>query len=234
MEKMVAASNKVCDDVVLSLFKAAYFLDKETIEYCKFPTLCELLLSVHANITTKLYHDEKAYAGMLFSISRVVQKKILDKVRNSKFYGIMIDESIDVSVTDHIVVFACFVEEGLHVVIFLGLTQISDGKKNSKKIYDVVLAAMKEWDLNLDNFVDFGSDGASTMVGKNTRVFATIKKEVNPFITVVYCIAHRTSLTALEAASTIKKSSKRKSCLLKLQEELFDSKKVLKPFIKIR
>ena len=50
-----------------------------------------------------------------------MQKKILDRVRNSKFYGIMIDESTNVSVTSHIVVFACFVEEGLHVVVFLGL-----------------------------------------------------------------------------------------------------------------
>ena len=35
-------------------------------------------------------------------------------------------------------------------------------------------------------------------------------------------------------AGHFKKSSKKKSCLLKLQEELFDSKKVLKRFIKIR
>ena len=144
MEKMVAATNKVCDDVVLSLFKAAYFLGKETIGYCKFPALCELLLSIHANITTKLYHDEKACVEMFFCISKVVQKKILDRVRNLKFYGIMIDESTNVSVTGHIVVFACFVEEGLHVAVFLGLIQISDGKKNSKKIYDALLAAMKE------------------------------------------------------------------------------------------
>ena len=103
------------------IFKVAYFLGKETIVYCKFPALCELLLSVHANITTKLYHDEKACAEMLFYISKVVQKKILDRIRNSKFYGIMIDESTDVSVTGHIVVFACFVEEGLPVAVFLGL-----------------------------------------------------------------------------------------------------------------
>ena len=81
-----------------------------------------------------------------------------------------------------------------------------------------------------------------------------LKKEVNPFIITIHCIAHRTNLAALQAASTkpcdvmsskvddllnslvahFKKSNKRKSCLLKLQEELFDSKKVLKRFIKIR
>ena len=92
------------------------------------------------------------------------------------------------------------------------------------------------------------------MVEKKSGVSAILKKEVNPFITTVHCIAHKTNLAALQAASTkpcdvmsskvddllnflaahFKKSSKRKSCLLKLQEKLFDSKKVLKHFIKIR
>ena len=92
------------------------------------------------------------------------------------------------------------------------------------------------------------------MVEKKTGVSTTLKKEVNPFITNVHCIADRTNLAALQATSTkpcdvmsskvddllnslaahFKKSRKRKSCLLKLQEELFDSKKVLKRFIKIR
>jgi len=48
MEKMVAASNKTCDEAILCLFKAAYFLGKETINYYKFPALYEMLLSVNA------------------------------------------------------------------------------------------------------------------------------------------------------------------------------------------
>ena len=69
---------------------------------------------------------------------------------------------------------------------------------------------------------------------------ATVKKEVNPFITAIHCIAYRINLVALQAVSTkpcdvmsskvddllnslvahFKKSSKRKSCLLKLQERI--------------
>jgi len=52
--------------------------------------------------------------------------------------------------------------------------------------------------LNLDNFVDFESDGTSTMVGVYTR----LKKEVNPLLTIVHCIANRTNLAALQDAST--------------------------------
>ena len=88
----------------------------------------------------------------------------------------MIDESTDVSVTWHIVVFASFVEEGLPIVVFLGLIQIEDGKKDSKQIFEALLVALKKWNLNLDNFVGFGSDGASTMLDKNIGVSAKFKK----------------------------------------------------------
>ena len=120
---------------------------------------------------------KKACAEMLFCISKVVQKKILDRVRNSKFYGIMIDESTDVSVIGHIILFVCFVEERLPLAVFLGLIQISDEKKNSKEIYDALLTAMKEWDLNLDNFVGFGSNGASTIVGKRLEFLLYYKRK---------------------------------------------------------
>jgi len=73
----------------------------------------------------------------------VLQKKILDRVRNLKFYGIMIDESTDVSVTKHIVVFACFVEDGQHVAVFLGLIHIENDKKDSKEIFDALMFALK-------------------------------------------------------------------------------------------
>jgi len=32
-EKMVVVANKACDEAVLSLFKVAYFLGKETVGY---------------------------------------------------------------------------------------------------------------------------------------------------------------------------------------------------------
>ena len=54
---------------------------------------------------------------MVFCISTVIQKKNLDRVRNSIFFGLMIDESTDVSVIGHVVVFATFVEEGLLLAV---------------------------------------------------------------------------------------------------------------------
>ena len=56
-------------------------------------------------------------------------KKIICRVRNSHFYGILIDESTDISVTGHLVVFATIIEEGVPMIVFLGLLEIKGGKK---------------------------------------------------------------------------------------------------------
>ena len=49
----------------------------------------------------------------------MVQKKILDRVQDSRFFGIIIDESTEISVTCHLVVFASFIEEGIFLCFSL-------------------------------------------------------------------------------------------------------------------
>ena len=72
-------------------------------------------------MTSKLYHDEKACGEMVFGISSVIQRKVLEKVRDSTFFGLMIHESTDISVQRHLVVFVTFLEASLSITCFLGL-----------------------------------------------------------------------------------------------------------------
>jgi hypothetical protein len=165
----------------------------------------------------------------------------------------MIDESTNISVKGHLVVFATFLEGGLPLTCLLGLLWIVDGKKDSKVIFDTLITAMKTWGLDMEKCVGFGSDGAATMVGKNSSV-ATFLKKVNPFLTSTHCVAHKTNLAALEAsknesckdmssevdsmlntlAGHLKKSCKRKTVVQALQNELHDAQKILKRYHKIR
>ena len=105
-------------------------------------------------------------------------------------FGIMIDESINISVLGHLVIFATFLEGGIVTTHFLGLLWIVDGQKSSSVIFNLFIGALKTWDLDMSKCVDFGSDGASTMVGKNTGV-ATLLKKVNHFLTSIHCVAHK-------------------------------------------
>ena len=109
MEKMMHQVTKSCDEALLTLFRAAYYLGRETIPFCKYSALCDLLLTCKSPITNGLYHDEKSCAEMIYCISIVIHKKNLDRIRDSKFFGLMIDESTDISSTGHVVVFGTFV-----------------------------------------------------------------------------------------------------------------------------
>ncbi len=112
MEKHIAEQSKTADNALLTLFKTTYYIGMGTIPFSKFTPLCDLLVDLKTEITPTLYHDDKACADMLICISSVIQRKMLDRVRNSQYYGIMIDESTDISVTCHLVVYATFLEDG--------------------------------------------------------------------------------------------------------------------------
>ena len=75
MEKGIVEVNRACDGTMHSLFQSAYYARKEVIPFHKFPGLCALFVKVKANMTEKLYHDEKSCGEILFCISSVVQKK---------------------------------------------------------------------------------------------------------------------------------------------------------------
>lgn len=134
LKKQVTTANRLCDEAMISLLRAAYFVGKEGLSFHKFPSLCSLLLACKALLPEKLNHDEKACSEMVFVISCVITRNILDRVRDSPFFGLMIDESTDISVTGHLVVFATFLEGSLPFTCFLGLVWIERGQKDSLRI----------------------------------------------------------------------------------------------------
>ena len=75
IEKMMHQVTKACDEALLTLFRAAYYLSRETIPFCKYSALCDLLLTCKSSITNDLYHDEKSCVEMIYYISIVVHKK---------------------------------------------------------------------------------------------------------------------------------------------------------------
>lgn len=80
----------------------------------------------------------------------------------------------------------------------MGLLFIVDGHKDAAIIYErLTNYLIKDCGLDFNKFIGFGSDGAATMVGKKNGV-STRLKELNPFLTSVHCVAHRTNLAAIE------------------------------------
>ena len=99
MEKVIKEVSQTCDEAIFSLFHVAYYDGKSLIAFARFPKLCKLLVSVKATMTKSLYHDEKSCSDLVFCISLIIQKLVLHRIWNAKFYSIMIDESTNILVT---------------------------------------------------------------------------------------------------------------------------------------
>jgi len=121
MEKAIQQGQWAYDESLSLLCCAAYFIGKEFLPYTKFLCLCALRISVNAHIIAWMYQNEKVCVDLIACMSIVIQKKSIYRVWNSPLFGIMIDESIDISVTSHLVVFVTIIKEGLPLIIFLGL-----------------------------------------------------------------------------------------------------------------
>ncbi|KAL2651800.1 hypothetical protein R1flu_019928 [Riccia fluitans] len=123
MDKAMATTRVRAEGSVMKLFYIAYWFGKENITFAKFPRICALLKCVGTDIPEKLYQCDKACASMIEHISKVISKRTLERIKKSPFYGIMVDESIDIEITFNLVIFVNFIENGQVQVCFLALVQ---------------------------------------------------------------------------------------------------------------
>ena len=126
LKKQVTSINPLCNEVMMCLFRTAYFISKEGLSFHKFPSLCVLLLTCKTLLPEKFYYDEKVCSEMVFAISSVITSNILDWMRDL-FFCWMIDESTDILVTRHLVVFATIIEGSLLITCFFDLLCIEGG-----------------------------------------------------------------------------------------------------------
>ncbi|KAL2641778.1 hypothetical protein R1flu_009365 [Riccia fluitans] len=155
----------------------------------------QLIESCTEDVPRRLYRDDKACVEFIFYMSQVIEVQVLDQVRASPFWGLMIDKSTDVSVTSHLVVFCTFLDEGQVKTVFFGLLHIP--QKDSGSIVQEICKQIYDWGLEPSKLVGFRSYGASTMLGSKNGVAVRLKRSLNPFLTITHCVAHRTNLASL-------------------------------------
>jgi hypothetical protein len=111
----------------------------------------------------------------------------------------MIDESTSFT-AKHLAIVSKHISENKPVLRYLGLVELDNC--NSETIMENLNQFIIAKSININNLIHFGSDGASTMLGKQTGIAARLKK-INLYITENHCIAHRLHLACEDAAKEV-------------------------------
>lgn len=134
------------------------------------------------------------------SISHVLKSSLVDDIKSSDFYGLMLDESTDITVQKRLSVCIRYVKSGEAVTQFLCNVSIEDGKAYT--LVNCVIKILEDFGIPLESCVSLATDGAAVMMGRKSGVGVQIQSKYAPFCIQTHCVAHRLNLACTD---TIKK-----------------------------
>lgn len=137
---------------------------------------------------------------ILTIVAEQIRDRIATDVRKSEIFGVIMDETSDVSKIEQVSVCISFVIDGVKKETFIGFyaTKSTEGEV----LYELIQDAVKELKLDMANIVGEGFDGASNMSGKHNGVAARMK-ECSPLALYVHCYGHRLNLALQDAMTAV-------------------------------
>ena len=133
-------------------------------------------------------------------MSAVVRDKIVEDVKKSFGYSIIVDETSDICRVEQVAICLRFTMAGETRECFIGFyaTPSTEGQV----LYELVKNELSRLELNLDNIVGQCFDGAANMSGVK-RGLATRMKECSPKSIYVHCYGHLLNLAIQETMSDV-------------------------------
>jgi hypothetical protein len=193
---------------VITTMKISYFVCQEDLSLSKYERLCKFLMDAKTPYMPKSqdyssYTNRKSANDFIYCISRHLEQIQIKNMLESPFFSLMVDESTDRSLEQHLVVYATYLDSkglGPPISQFMKLKNVIDGK--GKTIYDSVSELINVRGLQYKNLIVVSTDGASAMIGHENGFVSFLKKNTPNLIT-VHCVAHRESLATADASKKI-------------------------------
>uniref|UniRef100_A0A2S2R1F9 Zinc finger MYM-type protein 1 n=1 Tax=Sipha flava TaxID=143950 RepID=A0A2S2R1F9_9HEMI len=132
------------------------------------------------------------------AIGSAIEKKIVERIKSSKFYSILCDETTDISTEEQMTVCIRYVDLTNCVIQedFLGFVKMTS--TTGASIKNAIKQKLQELGLSLDNLRGKGYDGGSNMAGKNNGVQALLLNE-QPLAFYTHCFSHSLNLCISKA-----------------------------------
>src|SRR5437016_3614683 len=203
LQKQSFSSNAHTNHII-GIMRAVYFLSRKNLPISILPSIIELIKESGAtNISegTITYTNQTSGNEFLEAISNTIAEEIWDELFNTVAFGMMIDESTDITTTKHLDIYVSFVtKEGIFKTRFLCLVPLTSS--NAEGITNVLVSILEKKRI-LSKLVAFASDGASVMLGKNEGVAAKLSRICTYSLIVNHCVAHRLALACKDAKKEI-------------------------------
>ena len=127
-------------------------------------------------------------------------ERIAAEARSSDYFGMVLDETADISRTEQVSLFLRYIFNGETKETFTGF--YSTKSTEGEVLYELVKTAISKLELRLEDIVAECFDGAANMSGARKGLAARMK-ECSPLSIYVHCHGHRLNLALQDTMTTI-------------------------------
>lgn len=137
------------------------------------------------------------------AINSVVEHDDILKLRDARFFSLLLDESNDISVTKNLMVYTQFVNYNSKSIEVMFLKNVPLHSCDADSIVSTLLTLFDTIEVHLKKMVMFTSDGAPVMLGCNNGAFIKLKTLTTPHLIEYHCVAHKEALAVGQAYKSI-------------------------------
>ena len=143
------------------------------------------------------YRSKTIQNELIGCCGEILTKKIIDEVRQAKFFSILADGASDCSNKEQMAIVIRFVDDQSNVrEDFLGFFQCKEGTKGVQ-IANLLMETASKLGLDMENCRGQGYDGAGNMSGKYIGAATLISRDY-PAALYIHCASHRLNLCVAE------------------------------------
>ena len=137
------------------------------------------------------YTSRQSAYDFLWAISQYLRDVNLQEVKDSPILSLLVDESTDRTLEQHLIVYVCYLARGgmgPPCMQFVELLSVPRGTR--EVMYNKIVELMREFEWPLEKVVGLATDGAASMTGVRSGLATRLSVDVPTLIT-THCIAHR-------------------------------------------